>query len=253
MDTETFWAKAMALTESKMMRWSTMATYWAAMRAGKKYLDLPPAQTDILMTRRLEHKAQEEAALTPRAAITPEQMRLLIQHLSHTAAVMATLTFILGQRLGDIAKLHTEALQLVQLPGQHTLAIPFLEGKVIPKTGSYCLHLAASNPVVHDLIKLQQSMSEHKYLFPEDCQDEIASTIQVFHTDTVKYDVRALRRGGLQEMARMGLSLDELRVFSRHPSDSMLLRYLQGGICLAHQAGLTTGTADAMIDAIRRH
>jgi hypothetical protein len=50
------------------------------------------------------------------------------------------------------------------------------------------------------------------------------------------WDLKALRRGSLSTMARKGVSLTDLRLFSGHKSDAMLLRYLGYGVHAAEQA-----------------
>ena len=42
-------------------------------------------------------------------------------------------------------------------------------------------------------------------------------------------EVMSIRRGGLQHMARVGMTVSEMRDFSKHSSDEMLMRNLAWG------------------------
>jgi hypothetical protein len=47
---------------------------------------------------------------------------------------------------------------------------------------------------------------------------------------------RSIRRGGLIAMAQRGASISQLLSFSKHRSEAMLLKYLDYGAVLKHEA-----------------
>ena len=48
-------------------------------------------------------------------------------------------------------------------------------------------------------------------------------------------ELRSIRRGGPQHMAKLRMTLSEIRLFSQHASDKMLLRYLNWGTVAVEQ------------------
>ncbi len=68
------------------------------------------------------------------------------------------------------------------------------------------------------------------YLFPMKLWGKITTDLKLaLKQQNPNYDLKALRRGSLSTMARAGVPLETLKLFSGHKSDAMLLRYLRFG------------------------
>lgn len=80
------------------------------------------------------------------------------------------------------------------------------------------------------------SKTPGEYIFPlaqwEAYKKDLAKQLKITNPE---WGLKALRRGSLSTMARNGVPLSTLRLFSGHTSEAALLRYLRYGLHAEHQ------------------
>lgn len=225
------------------LRWSTRATYWVALRSAEKVLVAMHAPGAVAapdgakMQKHLEAKAETEVPL--RVACTKAQLLQWVTELPPLLAGAAYVTFFAGQRLCDVMRLTRRSITLQTC----YVAITFYAGKVVGIIGPFTIHVHQETRLARILMERCAALVEmdaplfHSQLLSYDEERAIVSA--TMKESNASLDVRSLRRGGLQLMATAGMSLAAIRVFSKHASDAMLLKYLDHGKCLTAQAEMT--------------
>ena len=202
--------------------------------------------TDKLFSKYLEQQSRAERTYHP-AAMTTRDFWSLWEDVTLSQSVEALLillAFALGQRLGDLAQVATEDIEWTQLGDLETLCITIRRGKVIPHIGPYTLHLPAESQLTQQLwehthIRLQ---SRKPFLFTHSNNESEKQKLErharnILVSLNQDLEIRSVRRGGLEHMAKSGMPLGEIREhFSKHRSTEMLLGYLKWGSVSAHQA-----------------
>jgi hypothetical protein len=81
------------------------------------------------------------------------------------------------------------------------------------------------------VIAWKKETGSSKYLFPikawKSTTDEL---LQALRRQDPTWELRCLRRGSLSTMARAGVPYETLKLFSLHGNDTMMTRYLRGGL-----------------------
>jgi hypothetical protein len=154
-----------------------------------------------------------------------------------------TVSWTLGQRLGDTLQwaavdLHSE------MDGR--LVITVRRGKTLGVTPLYALALH-NGPLAADLLALKSRCNDDRLFLwtPHNTPAQRAAVKQqvalILTTLGEQFELRSVRRGGLQHMASLGHSFDDILLLSRHASSDMLRRYLNWGACApAHLDQLST-------------
>lgn len=217
------------VADQKNWKASTRATYWVALLAAQTALGRPITIPDKRNLRVLERAAAREIPVRapPIAAHVIEE--IILRMPDHVSLLIA-ITFVWGQRLSDTALMRRDRIFLT-LTGW---AVTFVEGKTIAHTGPYTLYMpgaqhipAANNPIIHWInsqilfMYRTQAWVKGGTFFPPGTLQQAAARLA-----NVGYEVRSVRRGGLQHLATAGLSPQELLNFSRHKTIEMLFRYL---------------------------
>ena len=158
------------------------------------------------------------------------------------------ITFVLGQRLSDMALIRTQRISRVS---HDTIGITIIEGKVIPSTGPYSLYLNCHFGVGLLLLQFLQSKKAtvmDDFLFQDPSSFKNQAHLRLAN---IGLENRSVRRGGLQHMAAAGIPPQELLQFSRHTSIQMLMRYL-GYLSLADSTQMTNLTCRAFPALLQR-
>jgi integrase len=228
----------MALSEGTILP-STRSAYWItiqSLEACMRPSDRSPDAAKI--TTKLENLAAVYAAAIDRPTCVEADIRLWVakKGLPTKWAAIIRLTFILGQRIGDLCLLQVRCLSTM---GEWTV-ITFLEGKVIPQTGPFSIHIRSGSATAKLLWSLVKEMNDPLTRIFIDKGETYKEVRDGIHAH-IGRDVRCLRRGGLQAMALLGHSAEDIRLFSRHATVPMLMKYLQNGKVLVSQAIRTGG------------
>ena len=152
------------------------------------------------------------------------------------------LTWLMGQRIGDILRLKSRNIFRVQTPHSNSIACLFTSGKVVQRTGPCVIHLPMGGESANIItLALTRTKKLMPYVFmdydgpPLNETDEMKLVSRyeehLKSLEEMSFDMRALRRGGLSSASLLGgFSKDELRELSRHPSNDTLRLYLAAGI-----------------------
>ena len=138
--------------------------------------------------------------------------------LNFAARMAVALAWTFAQRISDtlqwrVGEITSEA---------HAIVITVYRGKTITTTGPYCLFLPHAHPLATGLRCLLQTASPQARVFP--CSDKDISKCL-----PEEYERRSIRRGGAEELARGGATMEQLRLFTQHTSDKTALRYIRYG------------------------
>jgi integrase len=138
----------------------------------------------------------------------------------------------LGQRFSDFIQLAVSDFII----RDKTVLITFRRGKTIVHTKPYSLSLDRHCRVTENLLEVRSTALSRGWLFLTSQFNDASSTKALSQRTTElltqldeRLEIRSIRRGGLQHMASLGHQLPQMRLFSKHRSDEMLLRYLNWG------------------------
>lgn len=214
---------------SKEWKFSTQETYWGATLSAMRNLNIVPQEHERRSARWLQAQAMMDipAAAPP---LLPEQAATLAsKYPDDEVTLIILLSFVLGQRLPDMALLRKSRIQW-----REVVAITLVEGKVIPRIGPFTVFLLRETRYC-----VAQRLWNH---WNQTCEDRLFSET-VVHQAALRLknlalglEVRSPRRGGLQAMALAGVPTEVILKFSRHASEPMLRKYLDHGNCMLHDS-----------------
>lgn len=142
--------------------------------------------------------------------------------------------FLTGQRVSDCLRIRAEQIFQITTPTWQTLAVMITAGKVVQKTGPWCLHLLP-NGQAHQILRNSWDGNSAYVFFaspPLSVQEETAMIVklemQLKHL--FPNDLRNPRRLGLSTGALNGMSNCQLQTLSQHPDARTLRIYLASGM-----------------------
>lgn len=247
---------------AKRRNWkaTTVASYWNSVQAGKRWLNLPITPEDQRATKHFEKEAHAAEVAYP-TPMSEEEFRCIYSMSEmgncHGGLVIAILVaYVLGQRISDILQLKNTDLKWEEMgatPGPTTLflTITIRRGKVVPVIGPYALFLPQGE-LATMLWSWASQRGNDVFLWSQSNSLKEREAVGIGVRDILKsvaphLEQRSVRRGGLEHMARAGHSISLIRrLFSKHSSDSMLIRYLQNGRIVLDDA-VTTATVTSWI------
>jgi hypothetical protein len=176
----------------------------------------------------------------PNSCLTPAKARVLWDKLWEDPILILPLvcSWILGQRCGDVLLWRTKNVNATtSFTGLTSLSITVVEGKTIPATGPFTLHMPHDSEIAAALLRWKETRGVLPYLFlpSPTILDNHADTRALARAQQQKMrthfagDLRSLRRGGLVAMSMANLPDDHVRTMSRHTDAPMLRRYLAAG------------------------
>jgi hypothetical protein len=200
-------------------KYATQAAYWTATMAAQTCLNIQVTTADRKNQRHLEHLAAVEMpALAP--PMTIHHIHFLLQIMDDDVTTGIFLAYAWGQRLSDIAKIRVS--RVFRWP--KALAITFVDGKTIQYTGPFTMFLPMPSCLANRILQLytkHRGWTVGTTLFTPDFHQQAATRLA-----SMELEVRSVRRGGLQNLAALGLSPDQILKFSHHSSVTTLYRYL---------------------------
>lgn len=203
--------------------------------------------------RALRAHARVEKARVARG-ITAEEVGQLAPHRSRTDLLLYT-AFTLGQRPSDVALIATEDLKTVALAGDRFVVVTMRRSKTIKATGPFSLHILHGTQLANTLLRHQQRcLTKNRFFlfingptvrglgglaYPtakSRNRTTQACAARLKQIDS-ELEIRSVRRGGLQRLAQIGFSIEEIREhFSKHTTCNMLNTYLEFGTHSIQQA-----------------
>lgn len=116
-----------------------------------------------------------------------------------------------------------------------TVSLLFTEGKTVKSTGAYTLHIAISALTAAALLKyLAKPAKKTQRIFSRSDMKQVSASLK-----EAGLEMRSVRRGALQTMARAGASPATLLLFSRHTETKGLYAYLGDGLECRWEASQT--------------
>jgi Phage integrase family len=165
--------------------------------------------------------------------VTLDQMKtLLSSSCKKVTKVLGLVAWLHAARVGNVLDLRVQDLELLPAPeGQPTRwLITWNHAKTTAQVGPYTTHSALSPEWERLLRDWLRDRRPQDLLIPHSHgQLAIDELRRLLRTNDAKHDLRSLRRGSLCAMARKGISMETLLVFSGHRTVDMLLRYIRRG------------------------
>ena len=240
---------------ARKWQWQTTLRYAATLQGALSALPLyteraapvwlrqcPLWQALLTSLRRKTNASRPRVPAPATAALIARIMTALPLH----AATLLQLTWASCARLGDMAQLQVQDVEMQPIPaatvrvGETTPTVParisFLAGKGVLFRGPYSIHIVlplATAIAVRDLQNLARTRNQ--LLFPPAVVQSIPPALK-----SHGLEVRSIRRGALQAMAASGCQETALMEFSGHTSVRTLRRYLNWGAAPGHRATCTT-------------
>ena len=119
-------------------------------------------------------------------------------------------------------------------PGEadgYRVQVKFRHHKMAAKLGALVVPTLLPVEWAQKVFAWKEQTKECKYLFPITEWRRIKENLLLaLRTQDPKWELRSLRRGSLSTMARAGVPYDTLKLFSLHTNDTMVTRYLRGGL-----------------------
>lgn len=228
---------------------TTAETYWTTWLGVQKAMSITPCDADPRTTKLMKARAAAYPVQFPTPATLHDIETLVRTYRAQfpSLAAIVMMSFILGQRISDMIQLGTADLTIHKT----VLQITVRRGKTMGVSQPYTLWLRRSTYPTETLIQLQQDAKSKQRLFlltelnSDEERQAVLSTIRDMLTSVnEELELRSIRRGGLQRMARTSPTKIVL-YHSRHSDEPMLMRYLGWGAAAMHRQ-------QEMIEAVDR-
>ena len=239
-------------------RWSTASNYAGAIVELKKgFMELQkPSRAFKKWVSFIDGQAimEKKRIINPMTSEHARQLFILLSKSNvwgekEKTQLLLLFSWVFGQRPSDTAQVSLDDIQKTSFKQHHFLLLTYRRGKTIKHTGPFTLHVESSSPLhllVRKLSKVQKACG-CVFLFthnvvrdPEVPQSErkriTSACLLALRSLSKKLECRSVRRGGLQRLAKSGMSLHKIRThFSHHKNEKMLRDYLGFGRYCKHQ------------------
>ena len=220
--------------------WSTthreMANLQGALAALPLYTDAPVpillkfGPTWISAMKKACKSMKESESLEP-PACPIETLREAAAKAEPWVRAALHLTWLAAARTGCILQLKRYDVAYKEATGQ--MKITFRRGKGVAFSGPYTVPTLVPEEWREDMKKFLASRRPDEFLFPAATPSERASNsrmlLEALRAVDPSMGQKAIRRGSLQYLGRLGVGLDKLMIFSGHKRKDTLLRYLRWG------------------------
>jgi integrase len=255
------------MKEAIVFSWhpSTLARYLAAVQGA--FTDLPLYSEEIWSINlssdphyRAALKAADAAARQAPASreivgmSKDDIVRILELEPSPTVRSFIILTWVTAGRLGDVAQLCARDVRFPPPTTPHSAALPisitFRKGKTVPRRGPYTVDSQVTQAWATEVKAFLAGTQPSDPLFTSATASAggvVAQGTAAFRRANPVFESRGLRRGALQTLARSGIPLDLLMLYSGHKQVSTLYRYLNWGQVSSGTAAAAAGHATALL------
>lgn len=200
----------------------------------------------------VRHFSNRESAQA-RPGCSQEEMLATItaQHHDPQMQSFLMLMWATAGRPGDVLKLKTKHVSLHESErGLTIISALFDQGKVLKTADPYTIHTAIPDEWAAILQAHKDARQQDGYLFPIPSYRERAAYIrkarEVIRSTNAGLDLRSVRRGSARTLARAGVPLSVVMLFTRHANVTMLRRYLGFGQVRSEEASKATAAASAL-------
>jgi integrase len=220
------------LRESRGWKWSTTLKRAASLQGALAALPLyfkgcVPIKLKwaVVWVKQLSHYAKKAKEETPSQArpATTEEVNAVVRHYYQREqlgiAVAIMFGWLTASRLGCILQLRMEDVEIEE----SRFRVTFKRGKGVRLRGPYSVY---SCPLPPQWMQIWQDYRATRTvrMFPESLTGEkLKNALRAINPDL---EQRSIRRGALQELARVGTKEEDLMRFSGHTQVATLRRYL---------------------------
>jgi hypothetical protein len=218
--------------------YASASQYWSAMLKARETLQLTiphlfRAQQRMYMLMKNEEEATRETLALPREVMLTVFGNLLNKN-QVASAHLLRLAFELGQRIGDTSKVMRKNVYRMTDPATKLklIAVHFRAGKVTKRKNPFTLHLADTEcEWFHTFANLppDETARQKQCVIPMFGEQALLAVKKEMQLTCPTYNLLSVRKGGLQDLARQGMSKSCLLHHSRHATVDMLDRYLGWG------------------------
>ena len=225
--------------------WTTMGTKMGRMEGALHRLPLYTHEKVSPVRLRFEQEWKDAVShvarlmaqyrVTGLPSITPEEMdAAVLSATDEDVKALLILSWVFVARCGDMSQVKTDCLSVGDLnpKGYAEVRAHFERGKVIGKIDPYSLTTTVSKDWA---VFLQAWLAKKKTTFLFQCPSAahrkklLAKARDHLRTIRDDLELKAIRRGAAQELAKQKVPLDQIRYFTRHKDVTMLRRYLKFG------------------------
>ena len=189
-------------------------------------------------------RANEEQIGSQPAATMAQTRRAISKAPDVPVKVAIALTYSCAGRVGDVLKVKRQEVTMEKdFMATGAIKVAFCRGKGARFSQPYTVPTTCPpewRSLVHQYL---QGMESSAWLFPGGTQTFGVKVNMALRAVDPEFTVRALRRGALQAMARAGVSIETLLLFSGHKRVETLLRYLNWGAEADERAQLARAAA----------
>ncbi len=234
------WIKAIdQLQEERAWRspgalFATASTLMGALERLNQYTLLAPIRLTSYSQWRdaLKHWEKKALRVLPDVtAVTLEEVRVLLSHLSPDATALLLIAWLHAARVGNVFTVKVKESEVqTSSQGVFNWVITWTAAKTTPKVGAYTTHSAVPATWMPLLKELVDGKGPNDYLVHPSRERALVTELRAgLQRLDPRHDLRSLRRGSLTAMAKNGVDLETLLTYSGHRTVEMLLRYLQRG------------------------
>lgn len=227
---------------SRTLAPTTAHSYWISFTCVNKILGDKLGQTPAVSrcSKLLEARILQYPVAFPKPLSVKHRRTLRSLATPSTVAIhlLIEVCWSLGQRFGDFLQIAVNDV----IVRHDVVLITFKRGKTVTYTKPYTLSVDRHVPLIEEFLNLRQTAIGRGWNFiaskdnaKADCSSLKHHAASALALVDEQLELRSIRRGGLQHMAKLRMTLSEIRLFSQHASDKMLLRYLNWGTVAVEQ------------------
>jgi hypothetical protein len=251
-------------------KYSTVATYCSAVISAKKFWTAratPKALTSLGAFYEKQAKTEKKTKAPPMREKHARRLERAMRRQRSPLEIGILLAWMFGQRISDVLQLHANDVEVFNgfqnmtrhqsgsppsakqtSRTQKFIVITVRRGKTIGTTGPFTLHIPSHLSIAR-WVKNLAHRHRGRFLFTGEVENSkrsrarmSASTRNAMKMMGEQLEARSVRRGGLQAMAAMGMTMETIQTFfSQHRSIRMLREYLDhDGTQALHHTTRTT-------------
>ena len=231
---------------------TTAETYWGAWLGAASVLGCLSVE-DKKVAAVLKKRANAYPTRFPAIMIAEHlaNIRARWGKINPTLTTLIALAFICGQRISDVLQI---ARCNIDVTETH-VSIKMVAGKVFSYIQPYPLIIRRNVYPAEELVAIKNLASARPYVASWTLEESEMAEIRqelalMLQSADEELELRSIRRGGLQQMARLFVPLADILMFSQHRDMDMLLRYLDYGMRTSERTNNIATVTEAMSAAL---
>lgn len=231
---------------------TTAETYWGAWLGAASILGVLSVE-DKKVASILKKRANAFPTRFPAVMLAEHMAKIRKRwgHVNPTLTTLIALAFICGQRISDVLQIARCNIEVTE----SYVSIKIVAGKVFSHIQPYPLVIRRGVYPAEELVEIKQLASARPYVASWTLEDSEMAAIRqeigvMLDSADEELEMRSIRRGGLQMMARLMVPLPDILMLSQHRDVDMLLRYLDYGMRTSERTNNIVTVTEAMSAAL---